>query len=97
MHTLVMVIVGLGILAIVYGIGILVGGHGSGRTIVRALGFFVALWLGVSGVDLYLGITSGGSSVETEVAVHLAIFLIPAAAALFLAIRASRRRSARPA
>lgn len=90
-----MVAVGLGILAVIFGIASLLGGQG--RAVIRALGFFAALWLGVTGVDLYLGVTGGERSLESEIVPHLLIFGIPAAVALFLAVRTSRRRTARQA
>ena len=97
MHIVIMVAVGLAILALIQGAAHLFGRDGASRTVARASGFFAVLWLGVSAVDFYLGVTQAGFSVAAETAAHAAIFGVPGAVALFLAIRASRRDPARPA
>ncbi len=97
MHVVIMIAVGLVVLALIYGAVNLFGRDGSSRTVARGAGFFVVLWLGVSVVDFYLGVAQAGFSVGAETAAHAVIFGVPAAAALFLALRASRRDPARPA
>lgn len=96
MHIAMMVASGLLVLAAVYYGARALGRDGSSRTVARASGAFALVWLGVSVADFAIGVTNTGFSVPAEIAAHAAIFGIPAAAALYVAIQATRRDPARP-
>ena len=49
-----------------------------------ALGFGLALWLGVTAVNMWLGVTKAGYSIADELPILVLLFGVPAAAAIFV-------------
>jgi hypothetical protein len=86
MHTLVMTLAGLAVLAaFVLGAGA-VNRRDAGRRFDGAR-VFLWFWAAVSLVNFCIGVFSAGYPVTTELAVHLVIFGVPAAAAWYLSGR----------
>jgi hypothetical protein len=80
MHTVIVVIGGLGLL----GLCVLVGRALAGaRGAATASLVFVPLWLAGAGVNMYIGVARAGYTVAEETPIFLVVFAIPAAAALF--------------
>lgn len=96
MHVVVMLAIGLAILAAIHVAARALGRDGSSRTIARGAGLFVLLWLVASAVDFYLGVEAAGFTPGAGLAAHAVIFGVPAALALALAVRASKRDPTRP-
>ncbi len=82
MHTLMLVVAGLVLLAVFLG---------AARVLARPfkglLPIFFAVWLGATAVNMAIGVIHAGYSVAEEALVSLVIFGVPAAAAWFLARR----------
>jgi hypothetical protein len=45
---------------------------------------FVALWLGISGANLWVGVAKAGYTLSEELPIFLLIFCVPAVVAIFL-------------
>jgi hypothetical protein len=45
---------------------------------------FVALWLGIAGANLWVGVVKAGYTVSEELPIFLLIFAVPAGVAIFL-------------
>jgi hypothetical protein len=81
MHTVIVVAIGLGLL----GLSAVVGSAlGSAPGIAAAAMIFLPLWFIGAGLNLYLGVTKAGYSVADETPIFLAVFAIPAVAALLV-------------
>ena len=88
-HTLKVIAIGLGLLAVCLVIG---AGAGSPTSAGLAVGakVFIPLWLIGAGINMWLGVTKAGYSVAEELPFFLLVFGVPAAAAVFLAWQFSR-------
>ena len=53
------------------------------------VGIFIAAWLVIAAVNMWIGVTRAGYTVREELPIFLVIFLVPAAAALFVRWRLS--------
>jgi hypothetical protein len=84
MRTLVAIVVGLVVLGL-----FLLAARRPGARGRRLLTVFVVVWLVACAADLTVGVTHGYGFGE-ELAIHLLIFAVPAAAALVLARTAAR-------
>src|SRR5207247_920689 len=81
MHTVIVVAIGFGLLAMSALVGRVVGG--SFGTAIAAL-IFLPLWLIGAGINMYIGVRRAGYSVADEAPIFLVVFAIPAAAAFFV-------------
>ncbi len=79
MHTAMVIAMGLGLLALCALVGHVVGGASA---IATASLVFLPLWVLGTGLNMYLGVRRAGYSVADEAPIALAVFAIPAAAAL---------------
>jgi hypothetical protein len=52
--------------------------------ISAATWIFVALWLGIAGANLWVGVVKAGYTVSEELPIFLLIFAVPAGVAIFL-------------
>jgi hypothetical protein len=84
MRTLVAIVVGLVVLGL-----FLLAARRPGARGHRLFTVFAVVWLVACAADLTVGVTQGYSFGE-ELAIHLLIFAVPAAAALVLARTAAR-------
>jgi hypothetical protein len=87
-HTIKVIAGGFALLAVC----LLVGrSMGAGQSLVaRSALVFVALWFVGAGINMWLGVSRAGYSVREEAPIFFAVFLIPAAVALFVWWRYSR-------
>jgi hypothetical protein len=83
MRTLLFLLVGFLILAASMMLGKLFSTNYSGATFAATF-IFVALWLGISGANLWLGVAKAGYSLTEEFPIFLLIFGVPAVVAIFL-------------
>ncbi len=82
MRTIVIILGGLFLL----GLGLLTGkAIGGSPAIATAAKIFLLVWLALALLNMYLGVARAGYSVGEEFPIFLAIFLIPAAVAAFVA------------
>jgi hypothetical protein len=79
MHTLIVVAVGFGVLALCLLLGKL-----TGFGLAAAALLFLPLWLIGAAINMYLGVKTAGYSIADETPVLLIVFAIPAAAALVI-------------
>lgn len=57
------------------------GPNFPGTTMGTATTSFIGLWFVAAGVNMWMGVTRAGYSVEEELPIFLAIFLLPSAVA----------------
>ena len=81
MHTVIMTLAGLALLAALYGLN-----RATGRPEHPTL-WFVALWALASSANFAIGVFAAGYSFLDEAAVHAVVFGVPFAAAWFLRSR----------
>ncbi len=81
MHTIIVVALGLGLLALCAAAGFLLGGASG---IASAALLFLPLWLIGAGINMYLGVARAGYSVADEAPIFLLVFAIPAVVALLV-------------
>ena len=88
-HTVKVIAIGFGLLAICLVIG---AGVGTPTSTGLAAGakVFIPLWLIGAGINMWLGVTKAGYSVAEELPFFLVVFGVPAAVAVFLAWRLGR-------
>jgi hypothetical protein len=82
MRTVVIIVAGLGVLAL-----LTLGGwrFGGGATsVVTAAKVFIALWLVAALANMWIGVARAGYSVAEELPIFLLIFLVPTVAAAFV-------------
>lgn len=81
MHTLIVIGIGLLVLG-----ACLFTGHALGGTpaMARAALYFLPLWLIGAGINMYVGVKSGGYAVSEEAPVFLIVFALPALVALLV-------------
>jgi hypothetical protein len=82
-RTAIFLVAGLALLAMcIVGARLLHGRDASALTI--ATWAFVAIWLAVAGVNLWIGVAKAGYSLREELPIFLLIFLVPAGVALLV-------------
>jgi hypothetical protein len=83
MHMLMMTVIGLALLAVFWFVGRLLNAR-AGRPVVNGPRIFLLVWAAVSVYNGYIGVTKAGYSVQAELLVHVVVFGLPAAIAVFL-------------
>ncbi len=83
MHVLTLIVAGLVLLSLVYGVA-----RSTGRRFRNLLPYYLAVWFVASLANLWIGVTRAGYSVAEEALVLIPVFGIPALAAFLLARRA---------
>jgi hypothetical protein len=83
MRTPLFLLVGFLLLAASMLLGKLFSSNYSGATYAATL-IFVALWLGISGANLWVGVARAGYSLNEEFPIFLLIFGVPTMVAIFL-------------
>jgi F0F1-type ATP synthase membrane subunit c/vacuolar-type H+-ATPase subunit K len=83
MRTPLFLLVGFLLLAASMLLGKLFSSNYSGATYAATL-IFVALWLGISGANLWVGVARAGYSLNEEFPIFLLIFGLPTIVAIFL-------------
>ena len=83
MRTLILVAGGLLLLGIALLAGRWLGGAGN-APLVNAARIFIAIWLAVALINMWIGVARAGYSVAEEFPIFLLIFAVPAAAAAFI-------------
>ena len=77
MHTIIVVLGGLGLLLVMSILG-KVGGIGF----ARAATWFIPIWLICAAINMWVGVSRAGYSVAAEFPIFLLVFAVPAAAAM---------------
>jgi hypothetical protein len=88
-HTLKVVAGGFVLLALCLLLGRLAAGP-SPAALATGAKLFIPLWLLASGINMWVGVSKAGYTVQEEAPIFLLVFAVPAAAALLLAWRFSR-------
>jgi hypothetical protein len=83
MRTPLFLLVGFLLLAACVLLGKLFSSHYPGATYAATL-IFVALWLGISGANLWVGVAKAGYTLSEELPIFLLIFGVPTIAAIIL-------------
>jgi len=83
MRTALFLLVGFLLLAACMLLGKLFSSNYSNAMLAATL-IFVALWLGISGANLWVGVAKAGYTVREELPIFLLIFGVPAIVAIFL-------------
>jgi hypothetical protein len=83
MHMLMMTVIGLALLAAFWFVGRLLNAR-AGRAVINGPRVFLLVWAVVSVYNGYVGVTKAGYSVQAELLVHVVVFGLPAAIAVFL-------------
>ncbi len=83
MRTLLFLLVGFLLLTASMMLGKLFSSNYPGATFA-ATAIFVALWLGISGVNLWVGVAKAGYSLNEEFPIFLLIFGVPTIVAILL-------------
>lgn len=86
MHMLMMTMLGLAVLAAFWFIGRLLNRR-AGRRVVNGPRLFLPVWAAVSFYNGYVGVMKAGYSVQAELLVHLMVFGLPAAVAVWLMLK----------
>lgn len=83
MHMLLVIVGGIVLSGVFALFGKLWGGDVAG--LVTGAKFFIPVWLGVSLVNMWVGVTKAGYTVAQELPILLVVFAVPAALAAILA------------
>ena len=83
MRTPLFLLVGFLLLAVCMLLGRLFSSNYPGATYAATI-VFVALWLGVSAANLWVGVAKAGYTLNEEFPIFLLIFAVPAIVAIFL-------------
>jgi hypothetical protein len=89
-HTAKIIALGFVLLAVCLIAGRLVGGAAHPSYVARAAVVFIVLWLAGAGINMWVGVSKAGYSVDEEAPIFLLVFGIPAAVAVFVWWRYSR-------
>jgi hypothetical protein len=79
MHTIIVVALGFGLLALCALVGRMIGGALGSSTAALV---FLPVWLVGAAINMYIGVKRAGYSVAEETPIFLIVFAIPAAAAV---------------
>jgi hypothetical protein len=83
MRTMIIILGGFFLLAACIFVARRLGGGGP-APIGSAAAVFIAAWFAVAAINMWLGVARAGYSFREELPVFLLIFLLPAAAAVFV-------------
>jgi hypothetical protein len=83
MRTALFLLVGFLLVAASMLLGKLFSSNYPGATYTATV-IFIALWLVISGANLWLGVAKAGYSLNEELPIFLLIFAVPAVVAIFL-------------
>jgi hypothetical protein len=83
MRTFLFLLVGFLLLTASMMLGKLFSSNFAGATLAATV-IFVALWLGISGVNLWVGVAKAGYSMNEEFPIFLLIFGVPTIVAILL-------------
>jgi hypothetical protein len=83
MRTALFLVAGLLLLGAALLLGKLLSTHYPGATFVATVAY-VALWLIIAGLNMWVGVAKAGYSVTEELPIFLLIFGVPAAVAILL-------------
>jgi hypothetical protein len=83
MRTLLFLLVGFLLLTASMMLGKLFSSNYPGATFAATI-TFVAIWLGISSANLWVGVAKAGYSLNVEFPIFLLIFGVPAVVAIFL-------------
>lgn len=86
MHMLTMTVIGL-VLLFAFWLGGRLLNARAGRAVINGPRLFLPVWLAVSFYNGYIGVTKAGYSVQAELLVHVVVFGLPAAVAVWLSLR----------
>jgi hypothetical protein len=81
MHTVLVLVIGFGVLAASAFLGRLLGGDPGTATAALC---FLPVWFIGAGINLYLGVKRAGYSIADEAPLFVLVFAVPAAGALLL-------------
>ena len=86
MRTAIIIVAGVVLWGICLGAARLLRQHGSvgPQAMMVATTVFIGIWFVVAGVNLWMGVTRAGYTVEQELPIFLAIFLVPAVIAVLV-------------
>jgi hypothetical protein len=90
MHTLKVIALGLGLLALCLLGGRLIGGGNTAAGLINGAKLFLPLWVIGAGINMWLGVSKAGYSVRDEAPVFLIVFGVPAAVAVLAWWRVAR-------
>ena len=90
MHTLKVITLGLGLLALCLLGGRLFGGASTAAGLINGAKLFLPLWVIGAGINMWLGVSKAGYSVRDEAPVFLIVFGVPAAVAVLVWWRVAR-------
>ncbi|WP_413220070.1 hypothetical protein [Tritonibacter mobilis] len=82
MHTALVILGGLGLLTITYGMA-----RWRGKSVRRAFSIYAVLWAVVTAINLWIGVAHAGYSVAEEFPIFVVVFGVPCAVAWLLAYR----------
>jgi hypothetical protein len=88
MRTMVIILGGFVLLAVCIVVARRLGG-GAAAPIGSAVAIFIAAWFVLAAINMWFGVARAGYSFREELPIFLVIFLVPAAAAVFLGWRLS--------
>lgn len=83
MHMLMMTTLGLVLLAAFWFVGRVLNAR-AGRVMINGPRVFLPVWAAASFYNGYVGVTKAGYSVQAELLVHVVVFGLPAAIAVWL-------------
>lgn len=83
MHTVMVILGGLALLALCLLAGRLLGGPGA-APLILGLKAFLPLWLVGAAANLWIGVSRAGYTVMEELPIFLVVFAVPAAVAALL-------------
>lgn len=83
MRTMIIILGGFALLAACILAARRLGGGGA-APIGAAVAIFIAAWFAVAAVNMWFGVARAGYSFKEELPIFLLIFLLPAAAAVFV-------------
>ena len=83
MRTALIILGGFILLGVFVLVARLAGGDAADKATVIATQVFIPVWLGLAGINMWVGV-SKGYSVALELPINLLIFALPAAAAAFV-------------
>jgi hypothetical protein len=88
MRTMVIILGGFVLLAVCIVVARRLGG-GAAAPIGSAVAIFIAAWFVLAAINMWFGVARASYSFREELPIFLVIFLVPAAAAVFLGWRLS--------
>ena len=82
MRTAIIILGGFVLWGLCLGVAKLLPSNSSSMTIATAS--FVAIWFAAAAVNMWIGVSQAGYSLQDELPIFLVIFLLPAAAAVLV-------------